>query len=207
MILCLNRQPSEELLEQLYAFTNRLEPFEQGVYLEVNREDADLIAQIYDSSAGLAESKEEARLLALTPGELWVKTGCPIGELNVAVLEQLGLKPTTLERISWLGVQVLADVMTWSKAQLQRYLGDEAKLILPYLKGPFTTTLPVYTLNTFLSKSYLFDEPVLEPSQLLPVLKHLCQSLEAELGDRAASKLELTAFSQGLAFEAVRLAK
>ena len=55
--------------------------------------------------------------------------------------------------------------------------------------------------------SYQFDEPVLEPYRLEPVLNHLASHLEVQLDGRAASRLMLQAEVSGLSFSAIRISK
>jgi len=208
VIACLLLAPSEALLADLYAFTNRLGPFDAGVFLDVSDSDARRIARAYRARVGSAETQEAAHLLALLACAGQVNKD--IETINSAPLEtllELGTSPQAIERFEWLGLACLGDLKRWRKTQLSAYLGDEAKIVSRYLKGPFTKTVAVYKPALSLSESYSFDDPVTEPWQLTPVLSHLSDCLMAALGDKAAARLSLSALAQGLTFKHTVIAK
>ena len=78
---------------------------------------------------------------------------------------------------------------------------------MPYLYGPYRTYLGRYQLPPRLSAQIAFDEPECEPFKLHPALARLCADLAARLGDKAASRLTVSALGQGLEYRATRLAK
>ena len=198
-ILCLLSEPTDELLTELYSLTNRIEVFADGVYLELSLTDAELVRSNYPASAAVAQSKQEAHLLALSGG-------ASTETISLDVLLQLGVKPTTVERLTWLGVTTLGELTTWSTSQVQAYLGDEAGQVLYFLKKR-DTNVALYTPPHFLSEHYSFAEPATEPYQIMSVLEHLCTCLAEKLGDKAAGVLELRAEVKGLRFNARRVAK
>ena len=209
VIGCLERSPTDELLTELYGLTNRIEVTSNRIYLELDREDLTLFQALYNTG-GVGSSKQEAHLNALAriwaegKSEPWVKGG---SSLPIAVLEQLGLKPTTVERLSWLGMATLADLKRWSKAQLQSYLGDEAKLVLPYIKGTFETEVALYTPPHIITETHTFTDPALEPYLINPVLEQLVQRSLTALGDKAATRLELKVSAAGITFVSERVGK
>ena len=203
------QQAWDEVTAQLYGFTDRIECQRPGqAFLELSEEEAYTVATTYRARVGLASSQEQAHLLALTAdvGKLkrWTVEEA---SLPVSLLQETGLSPRSVERLGWLGVRTLEQLGKWSKAHLSRYLGAEAKTVIRYLKGPFTKTVTRYTPPVVLSEAYAFEEAVLEPWEISPVLEHLCNCLADELGDRAALRLNLVAEAQGLAFNATRVSK
>ena len=200
MIVCLVTPPSEILLAELYSVTHRLEPFEAGVYLEIDAQAAELVKDRYACAYGAGPSKEEARLRSLAPDLSDIDT------LALDVLLSLGLSTAKLDSLTWLGVKTLGQLKAWRKTQLQAFLGDEAKRLLPYLKGPYSTNVALYTPPPYLSANYSFDEPALEPYLIWPVLEHLCLRA-APKPQQAALRLDLSAVSGGLAFSASTLSK
>ena len=209
VIGCLERSPTDELLGELYGLTNRIEVTCNCIYLELDREDLTLFQALYNTG-GVGSSKQEAHLNALArvwaegKSEPWVKGG---SDLPIAVLEQLGLKPTTVERLSWLGMATLADLKRWSKAQLQSYLGDEAKLILPYIKGPVDKNVALYVPPKIITESHTFTDPALEPYLVNPALEQLVLRSLAGLGEKAAIRLELKVSASGITFMSERVGK
>lgn len=198
-----------EVLEQLYGFSDRLESPREGlVFLELDEAEARELAAALNIPVGIGSSQETAHLLALSArsGEV-VADEQSVAELPVALLEPLGLSPQNVQRLHWLGVETLGEFKTWSKAQLSLYLGTESKTIIRYLHGPYRTTTTRQRPAETLEASFSFEEPVLEPGQLEPVLSKLCDQLADELANRAASKLTVVATSHQLEFRASRLSK
>ena len=204
----------DDLLNQFYAFTNQIEAKEQGlVFLDLNKNDAQLIAKSFNARLAFACNKQYAHLLALSLEEKDVylaseqKQKHTLKNLPLTLLEQIGLSPKTIMRFHWLGLKTLGDLQKWTKNQLSLYLGDEAKLLLPYIKGPYDKYINVFMPQQSLNTSFHFEDTVLEPWQINPVLKHLITTLIDQLGDKAASKVTLTAQVDGLNFSANRLSK
>ena len=190
----------DEILGQLYGLTDRIEGVRLGLaFVEVSKADAEFIAKHFQVAIGIGASQEEAHLKALA--------GENIAAAGVDILEALGLKAKTITRLRWQGVETVGQLRQWSRAHLAQYLGKEAVLITPYLKGPYRTDVSRYMLPTKLIESYSFEDAVTEPWQWMPVLHHLCDALAAQLGDKAASRLTLTATATGLTFSATRVAK
>lgn len=199
----------DDLLNQLYAFTNKIESPTQGVvYLDLKEPDATLIAESFQARVATADNKQHAHLLALSTQEgAFNKEASNLGQLSLVLLQDIAINPKTIERFHWLGLETLGDLQKWSKNQLSLYLGEEAKLLLPYLKGPFDKSISIFKPNTILKASYHFEDTVLEPWQINPVLEHLVSELVDQLGDKAASRLTLSAEFEGLSFSAARLSK
>ncbi len=199
----------DELLNQLYAFTNQIEAKELGVaYLDLNEQDAQLLAETFNAQVASADDKQHAHLLALATQEgVFNQEELSLSTLSLELLEAIRLNPKTIERFHWLGLETLGDLQKWSKNQLSLYLGEEAKLLLPYLKGPFDKQIAIFKLNAILETSYRFEDTVLEPWQINPVLEHLVLTLVDQLGDKAASRLNIYAEVEGLSFSASRLSK
>lgn len=191
----------EDVLNRLYAFTDRIEPVKPGlVFLDVSEAEASLIAESFRARVALANNQEQAHLKALA--DVVEVKGIP-----VAVLRGVGLGKKSVERLHWLGISNLAELQRWSKAQLYSYFGKEAEILVRYLKGPYRRNVNRYTPPITLRASYIFEDAALEPWQLEPVIDYLASELQAQLEGRAASRLTLSAESQGLAFTATRVSK
>lgn len=208
------KQAWDELLNQLYAFTNQIEAKELGlVYLDLNEQAAQLIAETFNARVATASNKQDAHLLALTlnEGEDYSanqeEQKQVLESILISVLEQISIHPKTIERFHWLGLETLGDLQNWSKHQLSLYLGEEAKLLVPYLKGPYDKEISIFKPNLNLKASYSFEDAVFEPWQINPVLEHLLSQLLNDLADKAASRLSITAELDGLSFSATRLSK
>ncbi len=203
------KQAWSELLNQLYAFSNQIEAKAQGlVYLDLNQEEAQLIAETLNARVSLASNKQHAHLLALNTQEGQLNNNeLSLKEYSLELLCDMGIQSKTIERFSWLGLKTIADLQKWSKHQLSLYMGEEANLLLPYLKGPYDQQIAVFRPDLSLKSSYTFEDTVLEPWQINPVLEHLLAELVDNLADKAASRLSITAELDGLSFSATRLSK
>ena len=208
------QQVWETLLVELYAFTDKLEPAGLGrVFLELTEEEARQIAGTFGARVARGSVQEHAHLLALVAkaGEARLEPveteQQALWAIPIHILGALGLSRKTIERLSWLGVTELGGLRRWSRTQLELYLGDEAKLLTRYLHGPYRTDVRRCVPPVVLCESHSFEEAVLEPWQLAPVLEQLTQKLVARLGDRTATLLTLTAEVKGLAFSASRVSK
>ena len=208
----------DDVVSQLYAFTDRLEPVGPGlVFLDIHEADARLIADSFQARIALADDQEHAHLKALAPvTEELVIEKCrnprsprhaEVKGLPVAVLKEVGLSKKSVERLRWLGVETVGELQRWSRAQLASYFGKESETVIRYLKGPYRTSVARYLPPVTLTASHSFDDTAVEPWQWEPVLLHLVTRLQSQLGDRAAARLTLTADSTGLAFGATRVSK
>ena len=208
----------DDLLGQLYAFTDRIEPVKPGlVFLDTTKADAGLIAETFRARVALADNQEHAHLKALahvTEKPTFKESrheravqNADVKEIPITVLRGIGLGKKNVERLHWLGVATVGDLQRWSKAQLASFFGKESAMLIPYLKGPYRTSVTRYRPPVTLKASYAFEDPALEPWQLEPVLRHLVGCLQAQLGDKAAARLSVSALSQGLAFEGTRISK
>ena len=208
----------EDIVSQLYAFTDRLEPVRPGlVFLDIHEADAKLIADNFQARVALADSQEHAHLKALAQvkenpapkksRDERAMQDADVKEIPTSVLKEVGLGKKRVERLHWLGVETVGELQRWSKPQLASYFGKESVGLIRYLKGPFRTSVARFVPPVKLTASYSFDDTAVEPWQWEPVLAHLAGCLQTQLGDRAAARLTLTAESSGLAFSATRVSK
>jgi nucleotidyltransferase/DNA polymerase involved in DNA repair len=202
----------EGLLAQLYGFTDQIESVKPGVcFLDLEPKQMRQVAEVFGALVASGENQEQSYLLALTTpqGNVSSFSGKDIqnriAAIPLYVLRALGISPLTLERLSWLGLYKLGDLMKWSKSQLQGYLGSEANLIIRYLHGPFRNNVLTYTPPITFNANYDFEDSVLEPYLFEPVIKFLCQQLSNDLNDKAASRLSLKAVSSRLMFSSTKV--
>jgi len=203
-----------ETLESLYLYGDRLEAAGMGrAFLKVSEARAREIALSYPAQVGLAASKEVALLAALTAplGSVhavsardetrWLR-GLPIG-----VLGKLGLEPRALEKLTFLGLGSLGQLMDWKVSQRRAYFGKGFKTFEPFLNGPHSDRVGLYQPQILLEAKFDFWDTVHEPHQIEPVLHKLCIQLERDLGERRAIRLGVRATVGGVALEAWRSGK
>lgn len=209
-----------ELLELLYArFSDRVEGREPGLaYLVLSPTKAKELAVALHAPVGLADSVEVARLAALRAKagevrEVLASGGSTAEKLflqltSTADLVTLSLTPAHVERLQFLGVRGLADLMNWSAAQREAFLGvDTGKRLNRFLKGERTKAVARYTPGQIIEARISFDAPLLEPGEAEAAVHDLMPSIWAELRGRSAAYLSLTADTLGGTLSATRKLK
>ena len=204
----------ERLVEELSGLTFDLETPKQGrVLMALEPADAAQLAETYQVRVGLAETIQAAVVAALIAPSGRVKRinaddqDTLLDALPLYILRGLGLSAGTRERLQWLGVERVGQLRAWKKAQVSAYLGAEAGELMPYLFGPYRTSLVRYVPAPYITAQLSFEEPTTEPHALYPALEALVAQAIEKLGGRAASRLTVRALSQGLEFKATRVAK
>ncbi len=195
-------------LTTFWRLTPRLESARVGLaFLELSELEARQLATNYGARVGAGSSLEQARLRALAahPGKPRLRG--PLSALPSYLLRGLGLAPASVQRLRWLGVERLGQLLEWTPAQLEAFLGPEAPPLIRHLFGPFRQRVGLFTPPEVLSAHHDFEEAATEPYQIGPTLERLCRRLEQQLGDRAGRRLTVRASAQGLAFNASRLGK
>lgn len=195
-----------DLLETLYArYSDRVEGRTQGVvFLNASLPAAREIAAALHARVGVADSLEVAHLAALraSPGE--VRDLDPASEktyLPLSLTEHLhvlGLTQHQISRLLFLGVRGLADLMKWSAAQRQAFLGvDVGKRVNRFLKGERTLAVARYVPLTTLEGALSFDASLMEPGEVEAALAELTPPLYEELRGRTAAYLTVHADTLG----------
>ena len=204
----------ERLVEELSGLTWVLESPSLGRLLtDLEPADAAQLAESYRVRVGMAERLEVAVLAALvsSPGKVRQvsadRQDAFTDALPLYALKGVGLSQRALDDLGWLGVKRAGELRSWSKVQAAAYLGRAGKGLLPYLYGPHRTCLSRYRPPPRLSAQVVFDEPQCEPFALQPALERLCADVATRLGNRAATRLTVTALNQGLEHRATRVAK
>lgn len=198
------------LLTRLHAFTPRLDPAAPGVvYLQLDEPTAGEVAAAFDARAGAAACREHARLLSLAsrPGRIRSGGAAAVARLPLRVLRGLGIAAADLQRLSWLGLERLGELQSWSPAQLGALFGPGGAAVIRCLHGPFEAHIPLFTPPATVGAHFAFDDPACEPARLEPVLGLLVRRAAAQLGDRAAGHLTVRAVAEGIDFQATRIAK
>lgn len=206
-----------ELLETLYArYSDRVEGQVPGtVYLKVSAPAARDLAAALHAPVGLGESLEVARLAALRarPGQLREVAGGASEKTFVALtptahLEALGLSPAHLERLAFLGVRGLADLMRWSAAQREGFLGvDVGRRLNRFLRGERTVAVQRYLPGRVVEAQVALDRPLHEPGEAQAALAQLLPPVLTALGGRAAAYLTVHAETLGGRLGATRKLK
>ena len=180
----------DEVLSRLYAFTNRIEPVKPGVvFLDITEADTRLVAAIFQARVALADNQEHAHLKALAhvtekpapekSREASAIQHADVKEIPITVLREVGLGKKNVERLHWLGevglgkknverlhwlgVATVGDLQRWSKAQLASFFGKESAMLIPYLKGPYRTSVTRYRPPVTLEASYARPSLVRRP--------------------------------------------
>ena len=196
-----------ELLETLYArYSDHVEGREPGIaYLALGVSGARELAAALHAPVGHAASLEVAHLAALRakPGEVREVASGKAEEAFLALtpldhLTVLGLSPAHLERLRFLGLRGLADLLKWSAAQREAFLGvDAAKTLQRFLKGQRTTVVSQHTPGQIIEASLSTDQPLMEPGETAAVLAELIPVVWAELRGRTCAYLTLHADTVG----------
>ena len=204
----------EALVEEVSGLTCTLEaPLQGRMFLELEEADATQLAQAYGVRAGGAASVEVAHLSAVvsSPGTLRVtspeREEAFTRQFPLYVLQALGLKRDTVQRLGWLGIERMGQLQSWKKGQLEAYLGREARALLPYLYGPRRTKLSRYSTPLRVSALHEFEDAVSEPCALHPVLGQLSRRVADALAGKSAHRLVLTASAQSIELKVTRIAK
>ncbi len=194
------------LTETLYArYSNRIDAGHQGVvYLQVAAPAARELAAALSASAGLAGSLEVAHLAALRakPGEVReITADTEKAYLPLSLTEHLHALDLTGEQIrglQFLGVRGLADLMKWSAAQREAFLGvTTGRRLNRFLRGERRTVVERHVPGQILSAERRFCDPLHEPGELEAVLLEVVPELYAELRGRTAAYLTLHADTLG----------
>jgi hypothetical protein len=204
-------------LRFLSGFTPFLRTHQRGVAVaKLHSFEAEQLADILHAQVGSAHDQESALLAAVSalPGSNRSISGSAardafLRRLPLRFLEHLGFNPSNLERLGWLGLQYVADVLTWKPNQVRAYLGADGERILKLLSGPFTTDVPLALPPEGYHHDFPFDEPAFEPHDLDPVLAKLASDIASDLqsNDMSARRFTLQAFVGELSFISTRMAK
>ncbi|BDP43808.1 hypothetical protein DAETH_37770 (plasmid) [Deinococcus aetherius] len=187
-----------ELLETLYArYSERVQGSAPGVaFLNVGDGAARDLAAALHAPVGLAASLEVALLAArrARPGEV----RSVMGEAERAFLpltpahhlDILGLTPSHVEGLHFMGLRGLADLMKWSAGQRESYFGvDVGKRLNRFLRGERTLSVERYIPHWVIEARLGLDHPLTEPAQAEAVLADLAPGLLAELRGRTCAYL------------------
>ncbi|CAM4058402.1 hypothetical protein [Deinococcus marmoris] len=206
-----------ELLETLYArYSDRVEGRTPGtVYLKLSLPAARELAAALYAPVGLAESLEVAHLAALRarPGEVRDAWGGSVEEAFLSLtptfhLEVIGLTPAHIERLAFLGVRGLADLMKWSAARREAFLGvDVGRRVNRFLKGERTMVVQKYVPGRVIEARMGLDSPLYEPSEADVIFSELLPPILTELRGRAAAYLTVQADTLGGRLSATRKLK
>lgn len=205
-----------ELLTELYSITPWLESARRGLaFIEVEPAEAAEIAHRFDVGVGVAQSCEMAELAALATSPGACRHVSPTDEGEATFLAQLPLRflrgvalsARNLTRLEWLGLGSVADLATWTAAQVRSYLEEEGEALLAYLHGPRRADLRPFDLPETLARSLTFQHPIREPHQFIPALERLSTELERALDGRASHRLTLVTALDGKQRRASRLSK
>uniref|UniRef100_UPI002869D93E hypothetical protein n=1 Tax=Deinococcus sp. TaxID=47478 RepID=UPI002869D93E len=183
-----------EALQALPAFSPHLDVLAPGrALLTLTPAAGAQLATALGGRVGLAPTRELALLAALSaptgqavtvhPGEeADFRAALPLGALG-----GVGLSAPLLERLGWLGLRWVGELLRWSRAQQSAFLGAEYGALRPYLHGANTggvgTARPDATVTAALS----FDDPLYEPRDLEGALAELTQTLLAALTSEGGS--------------------
>jgi protein ImuB len=202
------------VLRDLSAWTPWLAPRRQGLaLLRATPREALELAEAFEARVGVGPDHQSAELAAAAARPGAVRAVAPgeerafLEKLPLRFLRSVGLSDADLTRLHWLGLATAGDLAAWSREQLEGYLGEAGRALLPYLHGPRETGLPAYAPPPPLRRRLAFDQPLFEPFELEGAIDHLARALEGALGGEAARRLTLVADVHGLAIPASRLAK
>jgi hypothetical protein len=204
-------------LRFLAGFTPFLKTYRRGVAIsKLSVVEAGQLADLLHAQVGAARDQESALLASISalPGTHRSLLDPEarsrfLRRMPLRFLEHLGFEPSNLERLGWLGLHHVADILAWRPNQVRAYLGAEGVRLLKLLNGPFTTDVPLAPPPSGYHHDYPFEEPAFEPRELDPVLAKLASDVAADLDltDTSARRFTLQAFVGELSFVATRLSK
>ncbi|UQN08730.1 Y-family DNA polymerase [Deinococcus sp. QL22] len=202
-----------ELLEALYArYSDRVEGRQAGIaFLKVSLNAARDLAAALHAPVGLADSREVAHLAALRTrsGEVRDVTGGQeksfLSLMPIEHLQVLGVPDAQLQKLAFLGLRGLADLVKWSAAQREAFLGvDVGKKVNRFLKGERSGGVAKYVPGQSIEAHLSVDAPLLELGEAEAALTDLLSSLLPELRGRTAAYLTLHADTVGGRLSATR---
>jgi hypothetical protein len=197
----------QDILGQLYGYTNRLESPDVGVvFADLNAKDTAILARQFGVRCGTGETQEASRLAALSGSVAEARTGV-LKHTSLKIFLELGVEQRVLQRLEWLGIKTIGQLKKWKRTQLHDSLGEGSKPLVRYLFGPFRRDVSVYSPPLRLHASHAFDEPACEPYQLEPVISMLSRKLELALQRKVAGRLTLTALASRLEFSETRVSR
>ncbi|PNY81246.1 hypothetical protein [Deinococcus koreensis] len=203
-----------QVVQDLPAFSPRVEPLGVGRALLTLRPPLGAqLAAALQGRVGLAPTRELALLAALSarPGTATVvrpgEEDDFRGALPLSALLGIGLSPALAERLGWLGLRTVGDLLRWSRAQQAAFLGAEDALLRPYLHGAKSGGVAQATQERTVQATLNFSEPLYEPRDLEPAAAELAQTLLAALAGRRAGRVTLRAQVAGLSLSATREVK
>ncbi|ULH18045.1 Y-family DNA polymerase (plasmid) [Deinococcus sp. KNUC1210] len=205
-----------EFLELLYSrFSDRIESTQQGtVFLKLSLQAARELAVSLQVPVGVADSQEVAQLAALRakPGEVKDIVGSaeqPL--LAITPLQHLwvlGIGAPLTERLSFLGLRCLGDLLAWKVAQRAAFLGAPLSTRLTrFVRGERTRAVQRWQPGEVLAVNLAFDAPLEEPGQAEAALRDLVPGLLEDLRGRTAAYLSVHADTLGGRLSATRKPK
>lgn len=198
-----------EVARTLPIYSPRVELLSLGrALLTLKPSAASELARALNGSIGLADTRELALLAALHTGNGQVQLVTSEKEfrqsLPLEVLRQVGLSADLLERLQWLGLNTVGDLLRWSKAQQAAYLGAEFTTLKPYLHGANSGGVQTAKLETEVSARLDFNEPIYEPFELEAAAAELTPLLLSALQGRTPQHLTVKAGVAGVTLSATR---
>jgi len=205
-------QAWQQILEQLYAFSNRIESYRPGlVFLDLKTHEIKQLKEYFSCKIAAADNRQDAHLLALIDSGINNKNiSNPqklIDNIPLASLQSLGLQKQNIERLKWLGVRHFGQLKKWSKSQLQLFLQEDSKLLINYLYNKDSSNIRLFKPKETVKESFYFEDAVFEPYRLEPVLQLLADKVVSKLEGRAAKRLNLTLKAMGMAFTVSKISK
>ena len=205
----------DAVLDEARDVSPFLAPVAPGVLaLRAPLADAHTFATRHEARVGVADTIQEARLLALLAPPGTVRTVAPgedpwttLDRAPIAALRALGLPDADRDRLAWLGVTRIGDLRAWSARQRAAFLGPAAAALAATLDGPRDARVPLRPPPLRITVAHAFEAPAREPMEIDPVLADLARRMAAAFGERSAERLRVRAEAAGVAADATRRAK
>lgn len=199
------------VIAELPAFSPRVEVTGEGqALLTLTDAGAAALASALHAAVGVADTRELARLAAHVAPEGSVRAvpagteGAFRAALPLSALRGVGLSAAQAERLGWLGVTHVGQLLAWSRAQQAAFLGPEYAALRPYLHGAASGGVPLARPEPTVTATLHFGEPLFEPRDLHPACAQLAATLHADLGSRRPARLTVQAHAAGVTLGATR---
>lgn len=145
------------------------------------------------ASIGCGSNKFIARVASAGSNEIWykVKKGDEVDFLAPYPVTLLPLNKDMQRRLPMMGIQTMGQYATLSRAAVFEQWGKDGRWCHDLAKGIDPRPLQSYQVPSVITKSFTFDEPVLDKQILISVCIGVIPDMMQQLNEREARKVIL----------------
>ena len=193
----------EDVMEEIYRMTPRIMPIRNerfgGSWILVQNADANAMAAYAEklkAGLGMSHARPYAMISALTAplGQMvtmpFHKVNDMLSRIPVTRFAAFGFGADMIGKLELFGLWTIRHVMRMERRHLVAQFGPEGERLFCFLHPDGDPQVPDYVRDV-LESDYVFEYPVSEPRDVLPVLSHLIDDLANRLEDRLVGRLEI----------------